>query len=205
MTNDDGYAAEGINVMYEALTGAGHTVYLVALKGQNSGGGSTLGGTDALLSEIGILECGDGKWRVDGTPTTAVMAALVGIFAGEQIDLVISGTNEGENVGAFANISGTLGAAVEAISRGIPTIAFSAGSSVDGSYGGAYERAGSHATGLIADLMEAREGETLLPAGTGLTVNVPSADPAGAAYAEVTAEAPFVLGVQEYVPGNPAT
>ena len=205
LTNDDGYSAEGINVMYEALVEAGHTVYLVAPKGQNSGGGSTLGGTDALLSGIEILEYEAGKWWVDGTPTTAVMAGLDEILAGRQIDLVISGTNEGENVGAFANISGTLGAAVEPIARGIPAIAFSAGSRVDGNYEGAYERAGIYATGLIADLMAAQEGETLLPAGTGLTVNVPSADPLGVAFTEITAEAPYLLGVQEYVPGNPAT
>ncbi|WP_206078388.1 5'/3'-nucleotidase SurE [Poseidonocella sp. HB161398] len=204
LTNDDGYSAEGINTMYQALAEAGHTVYLVAPKGQNSGGGSTLGGTDALLSEIEIVEYEDGKWWVDGTPTAAVMAGLDVILEGTQIDLVISGTNEGENIGAFSNISGTVGAATEAISRDIPAIAVSAGGQVDGGYDGAYERAGDYVVDLIGQLSEAQTGERLLPAGTGLSVNVPSADPQGVAYTEITAEAPYMLGVDEVAAGNPA-
>ncbi|WP_108258693.1 5'/3'-nucleotidase SurE [Mangrovicoccus ximenensis] len=205
LTNDDGYSAEGLAAMHEALAEAGHTVYVVAPKGQNSGGGSTLGGTDALLSGIEVMEYADGQWWVDGTPTAAVMAALDGILAGEQVDLVISGTNEGENIGAFSNISGTVGAAVEAISRGIPAIAVSAGSGVDGSFDGAYARAGSYVAELIGQLKAAQTGETLLPQGTGLTVNVPSADPEGVAYTEITGEAPYMLGVAEHAEGNPAT
>ena len=138
LTNDDGWDAHGVQTLAEALIDAGHTVTLV---------GSTLNqsGTSAAIDLVGYggllvtkeHEGGDNdQYSLNDTsagdgayPGTAGQIAID--IAGQQgaVDLLISGTNAGANIGAFATLSGTVGAALHGISYvsgvRIPSVAIS--------------------------------------------------------------------------------
>src|SRR5262245_58966594 len=133
LTNDDGLNAPGIQTLYAGLVTAGFNVHIVAPAANQSAQGSSLGGTAALSNPIDITEFSPGNFFVDGKPATAALTALDDLFAGQAPDLVISGTNRGENIGTSENISGTVNGALQALFEGIPSIAISAGSS-DGSF-----------------------------------------------------------------------
>jgi len=190
LANDDGFEAEGITVLFEALLEAGHDVGLVAPDTAQSAQGSTLGGVEGLTEPFGITPfvpefsddfTGDpdeveafavGSTTV-GTVLTGIALAENGlILGGEEIDVVITGTNEGENIGESPNISGTVNGALAGLFEGLPAIAVSAGDNENPEL--AFERAAGFTVELLATL-EAQQpaGAPLLPAGTGLSVNVP--------------------------------
>lgn len=173
LTNDDGFNAPGLQTMYTALVAAGFNVHIVAPAANQSAQGSSLGGTTALDNPIDITEFSPGNFFVDGRPATATLTALTDLFAGEAPDLVISGTNRGENIGESENISGTVNGALQALFEGVPSIAVSAGS-FDGSFDAAFANAADFTVNFLHQLEDARAaGQPLLPAGEGLSINVP--------------------------------
>jgi 5'-nucleotidase len=114
--------------------------------------------------------------------STPVMAVLYGLDIvamkrwGKAPDLVLSGPNEGQNVGAIAISSGTIGAAQFAALRGLPAIALSAGQN---SAGPDLENAQSPAIAeksaeLVRALDVASKGGRMLPAGLALNINFPN-------------------------------
>ncbi|MCU4677279.1 5'/3'-nucleotidase SurE [Catenovulum sp. 2E275] len=110
---------------------------------------------------------------IEGTP---VMAALYGINVaakkvwGKKPDLVVSGPNEGNNLGFLNNNSGTLGAAMISIAQGIPAIAVSA---ADGDAKKA-EKVSEVVVNVIAELEKNKAKDApLLPQFTGLNINTP--------------------------------
>ena len=121
LTNDDGFEAEGIRAVREALVAAGHRVTIVAPLDDRSGSGMgrTTGGTiDYYLQEAGV-------WAVDGTPADAVTLGLVHVLRNDPPDLVVAGADFGQNVGADVLASGTVGAAITAARSGVPAISIS--------------------------------------------------------------------------------
>jgi 5'-nucleotidase len=70
------------------------------------------------------IERGERRWQVDGTPTDCVMLAVEALMP-ERPDFVLSGINHGQNMGEDVLYSGTVAAAMEGISIGIPSIAIS--------------------------------------------------------------------------------
>lgn len=191
LTNDDGYTAPGLVTLYDALTAAGHNVRVAAPEVNQSAQGSTLGGPGAEGRPVAYEEFSPGNYYVEGSPAVSTLVGLdvLDLFGGEQPDVVVSGTNRGENVGESSNISGTVNAAVAALNRGIPAIALSAGSS-GGSYDAAYGNGAEFLVGLL-DRLEAEraEGGPLIPGGEGLTVEIPGRpDLAGVAVTRITGE-----------------
>ena len=189
LTNDDGYNAPGIQTLYAALASAGFNVHIVAPAANQSAQGSSLGGAAALNSPVAITEFSPGNYYVDGRPATATLAALDDLFAGNPPDLVISGTNRGDNIGQSENISGTVNAALQGLFEGVPSIAVSAGS-----FGGSYDAAFANSANFVVDFLRQlqgsqAEGQPILPAGQGLSINVPG-NPAlaGVAVTTVTPE-----------------
>jgi 5'/3'-nucleotidase SurE len=171
LVNDDGYQAEGINIMYDALVAAGHNVTLVAPKEQQSGKG-TLINVSSLGQPTEVVEFEPDKWYVDGSPVTTTLAALDFILDEEAPDLVISGINEGANIGAnIAISSGTVSAATTATRQGIPAIAVSANI---GDSNEPYELGAEFVVELIDELNLHFPGQ-ILPDGVGLNVNIPEA------------------------------
>ncbi len=119
ISNDDGYQAPGIVALYEALKDLGE-VEVVAPEHNNSAKSNAL----TLHSPLYVHEAGNGFRYVNGTPADCVHIALTGLL-GYRPDLVVSGINNGANMGDDTIYSGTVGAAMEGYLFGIPAIAFS--------------------------------------------------------------------------------
>ena len=124
LSNDDGVTASGILASKKAVEDLCETC-IVAPERQQSGIGHALTLFEPLRVNTHKLRDGSIGYGVSGTPTDAVTIALFKIMD-EKPDLMISGINTGFNIGkAELTTSGTLGAAMEAASFGIPTIAIS--------------------------------------------------------------------------------
>lgn len=125
VSNDDGYAAPGIAALVDALEAQPDVeVFVVAPDGNRSGsGGSTT--PEGITATDVTMANGHPAVAVSGFPADAVAHGLdvLGIDA----DLVITGSNEGQNLGPLVDISGTVGAARVAAVRGIPAVAVSQG------------------------------------------------------------------------------
>src|SRR5205085_10758536 len=119
LTNDDGYAAEGLRVLAEALQDFAR-VSIVAPNAEQSGTAQSL----TLRRPIVVHPKREGHWAVDRTPADAVIVAVHKLLA-ERPDLVISGINHGANMGENIYYSGTVGAAREAALHHIPAVAIS--------------------------------------------------------------------------------
>jgi 5'-nucleotidase len=119
LTNDDGYGAEGLRALEEALAGFA-TVSVVAPSAEQSGTAQSL----TLRRPIVVHPKSSRHWAVDGTPADAVIVALHRLLP-ERPDLVISGINHGANMGENVYYSGTVGAAREAALHHIPAVAMS--------------------------------------------------------------------------------
>ena len=124
ISNDDGITASGILAAKNAVDDLCDT-YVVAPEMQQSGIGHAITLNEPLRVNEHTLRDGSMGYGVTGTPTDAVTIALFEIMD-EKPDIMISGINTGYNLGqAELTTSGTLGAAIEAASFNIPTIAIS--------------------------------------------------------------------------------
>lgn len=187
LTNDDGWDSVNTRVLKSKLTAAGHSVILSGPCTEQSGKGGAL----TLLKHLPVdkSRATSGEYcvgDVDGSKSyaeyaegTPVMSALYGIdilakqMWGDRPDLLISGPNQGNNLGMAINNSGTLGAVMIAISRGIPAIAVSAHSksSTDPTQAPVIADV---VLKIIVQLENSRQiPEPLLPVFTGLNVNFP--------------------------------
>ncbi|MBL8382206.1 MAG: 5'/3'-nucleotidase SurE [Burkholderiales bacterium] len=119
VSNDDGYLAPGLAALVEAIGDLGR-VTVVAPEQNHSGASNSL----TLSRPLSIRAGHNGFWYVNGTPTDCVHLAVTG-FLEVQPDLVVSGINDGANMGEDTIYSGTVAAAMEGHLLGIPAIAFS--------------------------------------------------------------------------------
>jgi 5'-nucleotidase len=168
LTNDDGFAAPGLVAVRDALIAAGHEVTVVAPRTNQSGTSAraTFGGS------LGVTHPDTHTYVVDGSPADATEVGLSAVFASKPPDLVISGSNAGQNVAAAAIHSGTVGAAVTAIEDGVPAIAVS----TEVADRLPYDATARFVVRLVEILERQARGERLLPAGIGLNVNYPVTD-----------------------------
>src|SRR5512138_3598745 len=126
LTNDDGIQSPGLWAAAEALAKLGF-VHVAAPREQFSGAGRSLPSTSDGRIDVRERTVNSQLWKVHsvgGAPAQAVQHAILEILP-ERPDLVVSGINYGENVGSGVTISGTVGAALEAASFGIPALAVS--------------------------------------------------------------------------------
>ncbi len=119
LCNDDGYQAAGIGALYETLASFAE-VEVVAPEQNNSAKSNAL----TLHSPLYVQRAPNGFRYVNGTPADCVHIALTGLL-GYRPDLVVSGINNGANMGDDTIYSGTVGAAMEGYLFGVPAIAFS--------------------------------------------------------------------------------
>jgi 5'-nucleotidase len=119
ISNDDGYLAPGINALAEALASVAEII-VVAPDSNRSGASNSL----TLDRPLSVTKAANGFYYVNGTPTDCVHIALTGMLDALP-DLVVSGINNGQNMGDDTLYSGTVAAATEAFLFGIPAIAFS--------------------------------------------------------------------------------
>lgn len=126
LTNDDGIRSPGLWAAAGALSGLGY-VTVTAPRYQSSGMGRSLPSTsDGIIQEEQVRVNGQvwSVFAVGGSPAQAVLHGALEVMK-QKPDLVVSGINYGENVGSGVTISGTVGAAMEAVSLGIPALAVS--------------------------------------------------------------------------------
>ena len=119
LSNDDGYKAEGLRALHAALSQIAE-VEVVAPEHNNSAKSNAL----TLNAPLYVHPVEPGVRYVNGTPADCVHIALTGLL-GYRPDLVVSGINNGANMGDDTLYSGTVGAAMEGYLFGIPAIAFS--------------------------------------------------------------------------------
>ena len=119
ISNDDGYQAPGLLALYDALKDIAE-VEVVAPEQNNSAKSNAL----TLHSPLYVHRASNGFRFVNGTPADCVHIALTGLL-NYRPDLVVSGINNGANMGDDTIYSGTVGAAMEGYLFGIPAIAFS--------------------------------------------------------------------------------
>jgi 5'-nucleotidase len=119
ISNDDGYQAPGIVALHDALKDLAE-VEVIAPEQNNSAKSNAL----TLNAPLQVARAANGFRYVNGTPADCVHIALTGLL-GYRPDLVVSGINNGANMGDDTIYSGTVGAAMEGYLFGIPAIAFS--------------------------------------------------------------------------------
>jgi 5'-nucleotidase len=158
ISNDDGYMAEGIKALADAMATLGETT-VVAPDRNRSGASNSL----TLENPLRVSQLENGYYRVEGTPTDCVHLAITGLLE-EEPDMVVSGINAGANLGDDVLYSGTVAAAMEGRFLGLPAIAIS----LTSHQGTHYETAAWVAQQLVAKLKK-----SALPADTILNVNVP--------------------------------
>lgn len=158
ISNDDGYLAPGINALAEALAPIADIV-VVAPDSNRSGASNSL----SLDRPLSVTRAANGFYFVNGTPTDCVHVALTGLLD-YRPDLVVSGINNGQNMGDDTLYSGTVAAATEAFLFGIPSIAFS-----QVNHGWQHLDAAAH----VAREIVLRQFDTL-PAPYLLNVNIPN-------------------------------
>lgn len=126
VSNDDGILARGLDVLADVCRTVG-TVSVVAPDREQSGASHSL----TLGRPLRSTERPDGSLQVDGTPTDCVLLGL-GVLLESRPDFVFSGINHGPNMGEDVLYSGTVAAAMEGLSFGIPGVAVSlAGDRID--------------------------------------------------------------------------
>src|SRR5918997_597143 len=118
-TNDDGILAHGLECLVQAATPIGE-VTVVAPDREQSATSHSL----TLHHPIRPVARGERRFQVDGTPTDCVMLAMNALVP-ERPDFVLSGINHGQNMGEDVLYSGTVAAAMEGLTLGIPSIALS--------------------------------------------------------------------------------
>ncbi|HBV86936.1 MAG TPA: 5'/3'-nucleotidase SurE [Desulfosporosinus sp.] len=125
LTNDDGYDASGIQTLHRTLRSmTNHHISIVAPEGQRSAMGHSI----TLFQPLFVTEHeldGDQKgFAISGTPSDCVKIAIQGGLISKP-DLVISGINQGANLGTDVFYSGTVSAAMEGVILGVPSLAVS--------------------------------------------------------------------------------
>lgn len=165
ITNDDGYAARGINCLVECLRGLGRII-VCAPDSPRSGFSASFTCTHPVEfsrvsddGEVAVYAC-------SGTPVDCVKLALHRLFSERQPDLIVSGINHGGNESICVMYSGTMGAAFEGCVVGIPSIGFSL-------LDHRHEADFSPSLPYVRTIVE-KALQQPLPVGVTLNVNIPS-------------------------------
>src|SRR6059036_2343947 len=119
LTNDDGILAHGLECLQEAAQPLGEVVVVAPDREQSATSHSL-----TLHHPLRPVQRGERRWQVDGTPTDCVLLAVEALMP-ERPDFVLSGVNHGQKMGDDVLYSGTVAAAMEGLSLGIPSIAVS--------------------------------------------------------------------------------
>ncbi|MFN3740621.1 MAG: 5'/3'-nucleotidase SurE [Thermodesulfovibrionales bacterium] len=119
LTNDDGIHAPGIKALYNTFRNIAE-VYIVAPDRERSASSHSL----TLHRPLKVSEIGERIYSVNGTPTDCIALAVEKLLP-EKPDLIISGINDGPNLGDDITYSGTVSAAIEGTILGVPSFSIS--------------------------------------------------------------------------------
>lgn len=160
LTNDDGYLSPGIRALFSTFSRE-HDVYLCAPLQQMSASGHSI----TLFKPLRLISESSRIHAIAGTPADCVKAALFHIYKDIAFDLVVSGINQGPNMGEDIFYSGTVAGAREGALNGIFSIAVSM-DSWQGPY--FFEKAAITTAGIVKKITPELFTEKLL-----LNINFP--------------------------------
>lgn len=163
LTNDDGYFAPGIQTMYEVLKEEDYELFVIAPDSQRSATGHSITLFEPLFLTKHPLEKGAG-YALSGKPADCVKIGIQGDIIPKP-DLVISGINNGPNLGTDVFYSGTVSAAMEGVLLGIPALAVSLASFSLTDY--------QPAATFLAKFLREHKGEILKQGGL-ININIPA-------------------------------
>lgn len=171
VSNDDGINSPLLHALSEGLATLPGVEIVVSAPDENKSGSSqSTDGGPRTVREVSL----DGQhygYSVDGRPADAVRFGLLHLGKEAPFDLVVSGINRGANVGDVSHLSGTVGAAMEAVMQGVPAIAVSQDTAgVD-----------TAVTVALTKKLVARYKNEGAPVGVVLSLNVPGGELKGVA------------------------
>ena len=168
IANDDGYLAPGLAALVQACEGLGD-LDVVAPEQNASGTSNSL----TLGRPLSVFTAANGFRYINGTPSDCVHLALTGVLP-QRPDLVVSGINQGANMGDDTLYSGTVAAAMEGYLFGIPAIAFSQVEKGWSDLASASRVARKFIQNVIADLAANQAAGTVARSPFLLNVNIPN-------------------------------
>jgi len=121
VSNDDGVHAPGLAVLERIAAELSDDVWVVAPENEQSGAARAL----SLATPLRVRRVHERKFAVLGTPTDCVVMGVTHLVEGARPDLVLSGVNRGQNVAEDVTMSGTIAAAFQGMTLGVPSIALS--------------------------------------------------------------------------------
>ena len=125
LVNDDGIQSPELHLLARTAKARGHHVLVCAPAQQQSAKSHCFTIATPVMVRPWTVEGADAAWAVEGTPVDCTRLGLMEL-AEHKIDLVISGVNQGYNIGLATYVSGTVGAAREAAFQGVKAMAVSA-------------------------------------------------------------------------------
>ena len=168
LTNDDGIHGRGLAVLEQIASSFCDDVWIVAPESDQSGASHAI----SLNKPLTRRKVREKVWAVKGTPVDCVIMAARELVP-EPIDMVLSGVNNGQNIGDYLNYSGTVAGAMEGALLNIPSFALSqARDFSDPKETVFWETVLTHAPDLLRRFLEMK-----LPPDTFLNVNFPDCPP----------------------------
>ncbi len=190
LCNDDGYRAQGLQVLEKVLTTAGHEVFVVAPHEERSGQSHAM----SFFSPVHVRRVRENTWAVKGTPADCAAIALNDLLKENPPDLVVSGINHGYNVGWDVHYSGTVGAATEAVFLGFQAIAVSMNTGIENLEQGFEETAR-----LVENVLHAAQNQSMTwPEKNVLNINHPGVKPKGVVATVCRGDSLFEPGLQKF-------
>ena len=180
VTNDDGVNARGLLALKQALSDLGRVEVFAPDRNWSAASRTRTFHKPLRVDEVRLLDGSVGH-VTNGTPSDCVSLALLGLLE-DAPDLIVSGINDGLNLGRDVSYSGTVAAAMEGVRAGVPAMAVSLDTSMERTDGSDYANAAAFAARLTRFLL----GETSLPEGILLNVNIPYLPSGRAMKAKIT-------------------
>ncbi|MEO0618450.1 MAG: 5'/3'-nucleotidase SurE [Pseudomonadota bacterium] len=168
VTNDDGIAAPGLEVLQSVARNLSDDVWTVAPETDQSGVSRSL----TLHEPLRCRELAAQTFAVKGTPADCVIMATRHILGETLPDLILSGVNRGQNLADDVHYSGTIAGAMEGAMLSIPSLAFSLALKSEDGFEAHWDTPLSHAPELVSRLLEAGWDKN-----TVLNLNFPACKP----------------------------
>ncbi len=168
VTNDDGIHAQGLWALAEELGDIAQVVVAAPDREKSAIGTAVTLRQPLRVQKVSPQVPGVEAYAVGGTPADSVILAL-GKLIQDKVDMVVSGINQGPNLGNDVLISGTVGAALQGYLSGLPALAISI-YTADSPY--------LHSAAKLARLLAKRVDDGTLPGNVFFNVNLPDLPPA---------------------------
>ena len=175
LTNDDGIDAPGLKILESIAATLAKEIWVVAPETDQSGTSHSV----SLHSPLRIIERGERRFGVTGTPGDCAVAGVRHLMRDNPPDLILSGVNRGGNLGTETVFSGTVGAAMTGMLLGIKSIALS--QAYTGRNPVRWHSAGTLGPDVVRRLLAVQWGD-----GVCLNVNFPDVEPAEAGPMKIT-------------------